>query len=221
MPYKRSYKRKYPSKRRSYKRSRNIVAKTPGGLAPKTVVKMRYCDQKVLVSTSGTVATQVYRCNSIFDPDYTGVGHQPIGHDEWNQMYNNYKVTKAKLTIQATNTGSAPVVLSINRGDSTTGSTGAMSAICEQPYTKWMQLGGSSGGLSEKKLQMGFVASKQWPNLKEDDTLRPPFGADPGEGAYFVVQLQATDASSSASIPVFVTIDYTVELTSPTILTQS
>jgi len=29
---------------------------------------------------------------SIFDPNYTGVGHQPYGHDEWATRYNQYAV---------------------------------------------------------------------------------------------------------------------------------
>lgn len=183
---------------------------------------MRYCQQVGLAVTSGTVATQVFRANSIYDPDVTGVGHQPLGHDEWAVLYNNYKVKSARITITAGNNhDSVTPVISVTRTDSTVGSTGNMASICEQPNTKWMTLSNGDAGPSVKSLTMGYVGRKQYPNLRGDDTLRPAFGSDPAEGCYWVVQMQGIQGTESVTVPLLVKIDYIVELSVPKILTQS
>jgi len=46
-----------------------------------------YCDQASYDSTSSVVAYNCYRANSCFDPDVTGVGHQPLGYDQWSALY--------------------------------------------------------------------------------------------------------------------------------------
>jgi len=33
-----------------------------------------------------------FNLNSIFDPDRTGTGHQPYGHDTFQTLYNRYRV---------------------------------------------------------------------------------------------------------------------------------
>lgn len=53
--------------------------------------------------------TQTMRLNSLFDPDLTGVGHQPYGYDQMAALYNVYKVTRVQVeltfTAMTVNTG--------------------------------------------------------------------------------------------------------------------
>jgi len=42
---------------------------------------------------------QVFRLNSVFDPDFSGVGHQPRGFDQWSQVYNQYRVSRCDVNI--------------------------------------------------------------------------------------------------------------------------
>lgn len=39
--------------------------------------------------------------NSVFDPDYTGGGHQPQGFDEYSALYDSYRVNYVDVEIQA------------------------------------------------------------------------------------------------------------------------
>lgn len=48
------------------------------------------------------VTDQVYRLNSLFDPDETGVGHQPYGYDQITPLYRNYKVNAVRVKFTLT-----------------------------------------------------------------------------------------------------------------------
>jgi hypothetical protein len=44
-----------------------------------------------------------YASNSIFDPNLTATGHQPLSHDQWSQFYQHYLVMGSKITIKVLN----------------------------------------------------------------------------------------------------------------------
>lgn len=69
-------------------------------------LKLVYSDYRVLVASSNQ-AEYVYRANSVFDPDFTGVGGQPDGFDMWNDLYQNYRVVAVGIDVQAQSNGSA------------------------------------------------------------------------------------------------------------------
>lgn len=64
----------------------------------KVITVLQYVDTKTIAPASGA-AHHVFRLNSIFDPDVTGVGHQPAYHDQWSALYNKYRVLSATWKI--------------------------------------------------------------------------------------------------------------------------
>jgi len=50
-------------------------------------------------SSAGTPATYQYRANSMYDPNYTGVGHQPLFRDQMAAQYNYYTVISSYFKI--------------------------------------------------------------------------------------------------------------------------
>lgn len=65
-----------------------------------TCVKLVYSDFRSM--TAGTnQAEYVYRANSLFDPDLTGVGGQPDGFDQWKTLYGVYRVVALDVEVQA------------------------------------------------------------------------------------------------------------------------
>lgn len=42
---------------------------------------------------------QVIRLNGAWDPDFSGVGHQPRGWDQWAAIYGKYRVSRVDLNI--------------------------------------------------------------------------------------------------------------------------
>lgn len=45
------------------------------------------------------IGLHTFRANDLYDPDYTGVGHQPMGFDQLMALYGKFTVLKSKLTI--------------------------------------------------------------------------------------------------------------------------
>jgi len=68
------------------------------------MVKLTYADQIRLDPTVGGVPkTYVFRANSLFDPDYSFTGHQPLYYDQYSAIYKAYKVYGSKITITGAN----------------------------------------------------------------------------------------------------------------------
>lgn len=63
---------------------------------------MRYSQVIENLPAVGTPDFNLFRANSIFDPDFSGVGHQPYGHDTYQSIYNHYNVRSAICTMTPT-----------------------------------------------------------------------------------------------------------------------
>jgi len=74
------------------------------------------------VSLVGT--QQVWRLNSLFDPNFTGVGHQPYGYDQFNTLYSNYKVHKVKVKMTWFDVAGPNIMAVMRAGGSYDGAAG-------------------------------------------------------------------------------------------------
>lgn len=88
----------------------NLVAKVPKTALTtpfygrKTVVH-KYAQANVTINggIAGVAAAHVFRANSMFDPDFTGGGNQPLGFDQMAAMYNRFTVTHAQIRVVFSN----------------------------------------------------------------------------------------------------------------------
>lgn len=101
----------YQKKRRYVKKYRKqgniLVNKGPSfganSIPEEMYVKVKYCtDSLTLTGTASTPATYIMRGNDIFDPDYTGVGHQPYLSDQLCSLYSRWVVNASKIRVRAT-----------------------------------------------------------------------------------------------------------------------
>lgn len=111
-----TYKRKTPYKRptrrvsvrsKRVKKARYVrrIARVPRSLLQpfpdSRLVRHKYCDTISLSAGTGggAASTWIFRTNSLYDPDYTGVGHQPMFHDEMAAQYKTYTVLRSWIRI--------------------------------------------------------------------------------------------------------------------------
>ena len=87
--------------RRALRRIKHSVVKSGNPFRRVHTVRHRYQESSKSLNpgVGGTCAVHIFRANSMYDPDYTGTGHQPLGFDEMSTIYNKHKVTRAKITV--------------------------------------------------------------------------------------------------------------------------
>lgn len=67
-------------------------------------VRIPYSHETGHITSLGTASTgQAYRLNSLFDPDWTGTGHQPMQFDQLAGLYNKYMVYACKVDVEVSN----------------------------------------------------------------------------------------------------------------------
>jgi len=60
--------------------------------------------------TTAGLSVQTFRLNSLYDPDETGAGTQPVGFDEIMALYTYYRVESVRVKITAVSAGSAAII---------------------------------------------------------------------------------------------------------------
>lgn len=200
--------------------TRNLI--NPDGI----VVKLRYCEQINLDPGIATMAYHTWRANSIFDPNYSGAGHQPLGHDDWARFYTRYIVLGAKIKFIAwcptPQTGYGQIA-TVTCDDSTGVLAVPIDSIIEQrgtPY-KFYQ----TNQANNKCVVTGYYSPKRVFQVKDttdNEDLWSLFGQNPVLGAYFHTKVHGFDASTDNPLQYCrVVIDYIVRLAGPQMLPQS
>lgn len=75
--------------------------------APRTMlVNFPWSTQLTLTeSAAGVGEVYAFRLNSLYDPNATGVGDQPLGHDQWDQLFNRSVVYATSFQMEAVSSG--------------------------------------------------------------------------------------------------------------------
>lgn len=220
------YARKRALSRRSAARTALVVSRrtriprprlTLAGQPKSKVVKMRYADQIALNAGIGAAAFYTFRAGSIFDPDYTGTGHQPMGHDQWAQFYNHYVVLGAKITVTFSNEDAGdPMIAGVLLNDDTSLTSATVTSIIENGKGAYCHLD-TGGGPGIRRISQKYSAKKFFKcDVKDRTDLKATFGTNPTEDAYFVVWTAAMNTGSDPSV-VYATvkIDYIVLMSEP------
>lgn len=100
MPYRKRKRGKYEKKGKVIIRKNNglTICKVPSVCPDIMQVELTY--NRTSGYNASAPVVQVFRGNSIFDPDFTGVGSQPMGHDQWATLYRRYRVIGSKITVR-------------------------------------------------------------------------------------------------------------------------
>lgn len=183
---------------------------------------LRYCQEFTLNPGAGSIANQQFRAGSIFDPDVTGAGHQPMRRDQLAVFYNHYVVVGAKITVYVVPEASTasqrnPIVLGVYLSDDTT-IPSVYTTIIEQGRGSYKFSGTSVAAMST--MLTTTYSAKQFfniTNIKDNlDRIGAAIGTSPSEQAIFNVYAQAMDLSSDPDpVQCVAVIDYAVQFSEP------
>lgn len=216
-------KRTYRKKRRDNYRLVTMYA--PSGCPTQNIVKMRYVENISISSPLGVMGLFVFRANSIFDPNLTGTGHQPMGHDQMAALYQRYSVLGSKLhaTIYLNTNGATNENTSTAVGVHLSKESGTIYTV----YRNYIEANKGSWALltknrDVKELTSTFSAKKYFDvqDVKDNGTQHAGVGANPVREAFYKIFAQ-TVTSDNSTVYATVVIDYIVQFSDPQSLGES
>lgn len=206
---------------RSIKRTyaRAATPKTMG--FPKTMsARVRYVEPISINAPTLGVAAYVFRLNSLHDPNFTGVGHKPMGMDEYNALYAHYQVLGCKYRIIFNSTdGSQHIVgAAIRRTSNTEAALGKYEETGDCQYDAIAQ---ENGGLAVKNLRGSVNIAKWLGKQTSDDALESLTGDSPPEQMFLHVFTHSTTTTDPGPVTFQIQLDYDVVFREKKVLTQS
>lgn len=208
--------KKYFSKKRRRPRMTNVVR----GLKPfasRYITKMKYSGAYTLQVLNNY--SQIMNLNSLFDPDRTGIGHQPYGFDQLANIYQRYRVISCSYVINAYS-GSTPIrfaclpcneIPPINN----------VSEICENPRARFkLQYPQGSIMTIKGSTYIPSLIGRTKAQYMADDRFQATTTSSPQELALLFITGQSM-ADAATDINLTVTLNYTVEWFDPHPIDQS
>ncbi len=200
-------------------------------LKDRTVAKLRYVDLVSINAAGAGIAKHTFRANSIFDPDETSTGHQPLMHDEYALLYGSYRVLSSKIRVSPVNDTSSnvnPMLYGVYRDYDTTLTYAQGTSIIEDMRNKgsW----GFAGSSATLQPYVQTLAARST-SFNGNKHLSPEgrnnailMGSNPSTGtfdAYYQVWASSLSATDPGAMLFLVQIDYIVEFTDPIVVTPS
>lgn len=215
--------KRYIKPRRRRRRKPRVPRPTPLGLPVSGHCRMRYTEQITLdPGVGGTIATYVFRANSLFDPNYTASGHQPMTFDQVSAFYNHYVVTGARITVKSyDHQQQSANMLGIMLNDDLTVPTSTAEVI-EQRKCRYKIMAPQNKVTSVSQ----NYSAKRFFNVSDvkDNVTRigAPVTTDPTDQAFFTVfALPLVSGQDTEPINCIVTIDYIAQFSEPKDITSS
>lgn len=179
----------------------------------------------LLSLTEAAVNTGAYNAYSLIDlndPDKTGVGAQPVGYDQWGQMYSRFKVTSVTLELQAVNRNNNAALVGWFVHN-TLAPTSSVQAWPAQRYAGCRLLQANTGGGSTADFRATFklwdLMSLTKQQYMDELDFSQVSGAGPVKQVYFSAFCQGFGTAAVVSYDL--KIKYSVELSDPVSLGMS
>lgn len=198
---------------RSWPGPQNWNHLVPNPFRAKDIVKMKYCTQVNFNPALLNAASHIFRANSIFDPDFTGSGGQPYGHDQYQAIYTSYRVLKS--TIRCT---WGPGGLAGQGGSHQgCGYTVALQPTTNDPTDSLYGacINGARTTMAGNTDRPVNVFQSYDSKSIEYDGQSADFGTNPDNEVYFRCTRWSPNGTDLNSIIAVIQIEYTVELTKP------
>lgn len=212
---KRSYKpkRKYGRKPRITNVNRSLQP-----FAQRYIAKLKYSEAYTLSTLNGY--QQIMNLNSLFDPNRTGVGHQPYGFDQLAAIYNRYRVISCSYVINGYS-GTTPIRFGCLPANEVPPFTSSMSELAENPRARFkVQMPNGSTSTIVGKTYIPSLMGRTKAQYMADDRFQALMTGSPNELAVLLITGQ-TLADVNTDITVTVTLEFTAEFFDPNPIDQS
>lgn len=185
------------SEKKTQKRARNSTKLTMysqvSPVATRLRTKLKYSTQ--ITPAAIPVYEYLFNLNSLFDPDRTATGHQPLGFDQLKTLYNRYRVYRVNYNIHWVTTTTDPVMI-IAVPTNQSGGIGSLETALETYSAKHSKAGNVyTPCVVSGAVDLAVLNGKTHQQYSDDDTTQAEIGSSPSE----LLILHACFASLSVS----------------------
>lgn len=194
-------------------KGRNIVMR-------RLFAKLPYESGNIGAVVSSSLNVVQFRANGIYDPDYSGIGHQPRGHDEYANIFRTYRVHGVLVEVFAQNlTPFTQSLIAIYPHKSTSVPTD-ITGIMETPDMFYKTTNVDGRLYMKKYVSMAKLFGKRKGVINNDLDYSAALNADPVVNGYISI-IQGSMNGSEINHACRVKLTYYVEFSDPLLLTQS
>lgn len=215
--------RKGKGGKRRFRRKKQLSFKKPL-MAPKHFCKLRYqTNVSINPGAAGTAAVHTFRANGLYDPDLTGVGHQPRGFDQIMSLYDHYVVLGSKISVTFANTNASVYnkLVGITLQDDGTTSTDVNDYMERSYVSSGMLSATGSQHVITRSLNCSVKRFLGRSSVLSDPQLKGGASSNPTEEAIFHVFGATMQSVDGQVIDCSVIIDYLVAFIEPRDVSQS
>lgn len=194
--------------------------------------KLNYQALIELDSVGSSMAQATFRANSLYDPDFTGVGGQPLffdtlcGATDTAAPFTFFRVCGAKIKCHFVNDNTATSTAGaffIHWRYGGAGTLDSISELGEQPNTKMLDVNSGNGPYGNRTLST-YISIKRMlgvKDIKDDEDSAGSYTANPAKVVYFDVGYQPYQAAVTTNIFVRIKISFYCQFFAQNELTQS
>jgi len=177
------------------------------GFPTKLQVKHRYADNINFAAAAAGTATYSFRANGMYDPDYSGTGHQPLYFDQLAAVYDHFTVLKSWIKITVTNTTAYPAMFNAFLNDDVTVTPTSVLTRAEQSAANTRLITKEGGPVV---FYLSFDAYKVFGgSVLGNDNLQGTSSADPTEQSIYTLSCTSTDGAQATACSALIEIVYT------------
>ncbi len=188
------------------------------GTPDRLYVDLAYDFNNYALISSSTSGSLLAGGNTLFDPDKTGIGHQPLYYDQLTSLYRRYRVHASTITVELLNATISSHIAFTPTTDGTYPAT--LNDALEATYTCSMPVSSSVfRNIKTRKINTKKIWGVQ--SITQDDLYQALYTADPVRLWFWKIQAEVFDGVSSGSLRVNVRILYQCELFERQPVTQS
>lgn len=210
---KRAYRKKPAYKKRG---QRTTLVNTSLNPTPSRFITRHKYAEAITTNSLG-LNTYRWNLNSLFDPNRTGLGHQPYGYDQIGILYNRYRVISAKYVLSVIS-DTANIAFAVLPSNEAAPPITNVSEARENPRAKYMtQNPGGTLKVLKGNVYLPSLTGRTKTQYMSADSYQAQTGSSPSEIMVLNCFAQGlNDDAAFVTNPTFnILIEYTVEWFDP------
>lgn len=167
-----------------------------------TRANLYYFENNISINPSaGAAAVYVFTVNGLYDPNITGIGHQPSGFDQYMALYNQYVVLGSTIKVTFANTeATQQQVCGIFVEDLATTSPD-MRKYVENGNGVWSNIGPAGAGSQPLTLRHSCDVSKySHTSIYNEENFAGSSSSNPNNTHYYHIVGIAADGSTDVGV---------------------